>query len=173
MPKEDDPELSKSYDFMYKGIEISSGAQRIHTTDMLIESLKRKDRIRKHSSFSRRHLALGLRLMRGWSIGLERFAMRLTGAKNIREVSLIPASPASVRSPVLQRLSVHHQGLTALFQLSLALQTPCVIGKHRPVQSERPHACPAAFSLLRNEQQPMRRCSLRRPQLLSVWRNFA
>ncbi len=90
MPKEDDPELSKSYDFMYKGIEISSGAQRIHTTDMLIESLKRKGQNPETFKFFTEAFSLGAPPHAGWSIGLERFAMRLTGAKNIREVTLFP-----------------------------------------------------------------------------------
>jgi nondiscriminating aspartyl-tRNA synthetase len=90
MPKEDDPELSKSYDFMYKGLEISSGAQRIHSTAMLIESLKKKGLNPEAFTFFTEAFSLGAPPHAGWSIGLERLAMRITGAKNIREVSLFP-----------------------------------------------------------------------------------
>src|SRR5208283_4667115 len=35
MPYEDDPKLCKSYDIIYRGMEICSGAQRIHTPELL------------------------------------------------------------------------------------------------------------------------------------------
>jgi nondiscriminating aspartyl-tRNA synthetase len=35
MPYEDKPEICKAYDLIYKGLEISSGAQRIHIPELL------------------------------------------------------------------------------------------------------------------------------------------
>jgi nondiscriminating aspartyl-tRNA synthetase len=90
MPREDNPELTKSYDFLYKGLEISSGAQRIHNPEMLIESLKRKGLQPKNFEFYVDAFRTGAPPHAGWSIGLERFAMRITGSKNIRECSLFP-----------------------------------------------------------------------------------
>jgi len=41
MPKEDNPKVCKAYDLLYKGLEISSGAQRIHIPELLEEQLKK------------------------------------------------------------------------------------------------------------------------------------
>ena len=43
MPNSKHPEISNSYDLIYKGLEICSGAQRIHIADMLVESLKKRN----------------------------------------------------------------------------------------------------------------------------------
>jgi aspartyl-tRNA synthetase len=90
MPKEDDPRIAKGYDFIYKGLEISSGAQRIHLPEVLIESIKRKGLNPKDFEFYIDAFRYGAPPHAGWSIGLERFAMKITGAKNIRECSLFP-----------------------------------------------------------------------------------
>ncbi len=90
MPKESDPDLTNSYDFIYKGTEISSGAQRIHNPDMLIESIKRKGLNPDNFAFYIDAFRVGAPPHAGWSIGLERFAMKITGVSNIREASLFP-----------------------------------------------------------------------------------
>ncbi len=90
MPKEGDKSLTDSYDLIYKGLEISSGAQRIHKPEMLIESLKMKGLNPDNFAFYVDAFRVGAPPHAGWSIGLERFVMKLTGAKNIREASLFP-----------------------------------------------------------------------------------
>ncbi len=90
MPKEDDPELTKSYDFIYKGLEISSGAQRIHDPEMLTESIKLKGLNPESFAFYIDAFREGAPPHAGWSIGLERLAMKITGVKNIRECALFP-----------------------------------------------------------------------------------
>ncbi|MGC8586614.1 MAG: aspartate--tRNA(Asn) ligase [Candidatus Micrarchaeia archaeon] len=90
MPKEDNPELSKSYDFIYKGLEISSGAQRIHKPDLLIEALKKRNLDPKGFEFYINAFRCGAPPHAGWSIGMERLAMRITNSNNIRECSLFP-----------------------------------------------------------------------------------
>jgi len=90
MPKKDNPELTNSFDFIYKGLEISSGAQRIHVPELLIEALKRKGLDPKNFEFYINAFRCGAPPHSGWSIGLERLTMQITGAKNIRECSLFP-----------------------------------------------------------------------------------
>jgi aspartyl-tRNA synthetase len=90
MPKEGSPELAKGYDFIYKGLEISSGAQRIHLPELLIESIKRKGLNPDSFRFYIDAFRYGAPPHAGWSIGLERFAMKITNSKNIRECSLFP-----------------------------------------------------------------------------------
>ncbi len=90
MPKEGDPGLTDSFDYIYKGLEICSGAQRIHNPDLLVESLKRKGLNPKNFEFYINAFRAGAPPHAGWSIGLERFAMGMMGMENIREVTLFP-----------------------------------------------------------------------------------
>lgn len=90
MPKKGNPELSNSFDFVYKGLEISSGAQRIHLPSVLIESLKKHKLNPKKFEFYVNAFRMGAPPHAGWSIGLERFTMQMINAKNIRETSLFP-----------------------------------------------------------------------------------
>ncbi len=93
MPKEEAAELSNSFDFIYKGMEICSGAQRIHMPDMLIESLKKRNLDPKSFEFYINAFRCGAPPHSGWSIGLERLTMQITDSKNIREASLFPRDP--------------------------------------------------------------------------------
>jgi len=90
MPYEDNPEISKSYDFIYKGLEISSGAQRIHKAQMLEEALRKRNLDPANFEFYINAFRLGAPPHAGWSIGLERLTMKITGASNIRECSMFP-----------------------------------------------------------------------------------
>jgi aspartyl-tRNA synthetase len=90
MPKESDKELTNSFDYIYRGLEISSGAQRIHDPEMLVGALKRKGLNPKGFEFYINAFRCGAPPHAGWSIGLERFAMAVTGMKNIREATLFP-----------------------------------------------------------------------------------
>ncbi len=90
MPKDGDPTLTDSFDYIYKGMEICSGAQRIHDPELLIESLKKKGLNPKNFEFYINAFRCGAPPHAGWSIGLERFAMQIVNAQNIREVTLFP-----------------------------------------------------------------------------------
>lgn len=90
MPQKDNPELTDSYDFIYKGLEISSGAQRIHDPEMLIEAMKKRGMNPNNFEFYINAFRCGAPPHAGWSIGLERLTMKIVGAKNIREASLFP-----------------------------------------------------------------------------------
>jgi aspartyl-tRNA synthetase len=90
MPCKENPELTDSFDFIYRGLEILSGAQRIHSADMLIESLQKKGLNPKNFEFYINAFRCGAPPHAGWSIGLERLTMRITGAQNIRECVLFP-----------------------------------------------------------------------------------
>ena len=89
-PNDDNPELSNSFDLIYKGMEVCSGAQRIHTPEMLIAAIKRKGLDPKGFEFYINAFRCGAPPHAGWSIGLERMAMQITGSQNIREASMFP-----------------------------------------------------------------------------------
>lgn len=90
MPSEEDPVKSCAFDLMYRDLEISSGAKRVHQHDLLVERIKKQGL--NPESFSRYLAAFeyGMPPHAGWGVGAERFTMSLTGAQNIRETVLFP-----------------------------------------------------------------------------------
>ena len=90
MPDPADPEYSLSYDLLYKGLEISSGAQRIHDVQNLVEVIKERGMNPKDFRMYLQSFEYGLPPHGGFSYGLERSTMKLLDLKNIREASLFP-----------------------------------------------------------------------------------
>jgi nondiscriminating aspartyl-tRNA synthetase len=90
MPRKDKPEVCKAYDLLYKGLEISSGAQRIHIPELLEEQLRKRDLDPANFQFYIDAFRVGAPPHSGWSIGLERITMKATGMHNIRECMMFP-----------------------------------------------------------------------------------
>ncbi len=90
MPEPGNEKICRAYDLLYKGMEISSGAQRIHKEDILIEQLKKRKMDPKNFEFYLEAFRYGMPPHAGWSIGLERLTMAICGLKNIREAALYP-----------------------------------------------------------------------------------
>ena len=90
MPDSEDPSKSCAFDLMYKDIEISSGAMRVHDHDSLVEKIKKQGL--NPDSFNRYLAAFeyGMPPHAGWGVGAERFTMSMTGLNNIRETVLFP-----------------------------------------------------------------------------------
>ncbi|UCE96196.1 MAG: aspartate--tRNA(Asn) ligase [Candidatus Bathyarchaeota archaeon] len=89
-PKEENPDVSTGFDFMWKWIELASGGTRVHSKSLLIKRLK--DQGLNPESF-KHHLQVfdyGLPPHAGWAAGFGRMLMMLTGNRNIREVVLFP-----------------------------------------------------------------------------------
>jgi len=92
MPKDEkeDAKLSEGFDAVYKGLEISSGGQRIHLPKLLIKMLKSKGLNPKNFKSYIDSFRYGAPPHAGWSIGLERLTQVLLGLNNIREAVLFP-----------------------------------------------------------------------------------
>ncbi len=90
MPEPGNEKICRAYDLLYKGMEICSGAQRIHKEDILTEQLKKRKMSPKNFEFYLEAFRYGMPPHAGWSIGLERLTMAICGLKNIREASLYP-----------------------------------------------------------------------------------
>ena len=82
--------LSKGFDALFGGIEISSGGQRVHLPEVLIKQLKDKNLNPKNFEFYINSFRNGAPKHSGWSIGLERFTMALLKLDNIREACIWP-----------------------------------------------------------------------------------
>ena len=92
MPKNEkvDAKLSEGFDAIYKGMEISSGGQRIHIPELLEKRLKANGLNPKDFKSYIDSFKFGAPPHAGWSIGLERFTHALLGLPNVREACLFP-----------------------------------------------------------------------------------
>src|SRR2546427_252531 len=85
-----DGKTCRAFDLIYDGLEVSSGTQRIHLPSLLISRLKAKglnpDNFKSYVDAFR----YGAPYHAGWSIGLERLTMKITGRENIREATMFP-----------------------------------------------------------------------------------
>ncbi|MEN7982310.1 MAG: aspartate--tRNA(Asn) ligase [Nanoarchaeota archaeon] len=92
MPKDKkaDAKLSEGFDAIYKGMEISSGGQRIHLPKLLETRIKTKGLKVKDFKTYIDSFKFGSPPHAGWSIGLERLTMLILNLPNIREAVLFP-----------------------------------------------------------------------------------
>ena len=92
MPKDGkkDAKLSEGFDALYGGIEISSGGQRIHIPELLIERLKSKKLNPKDFESYINSFRYGSPMHSGWSIGLERLTQIICGLNNVKEATMFP-----------------------------------------------------------------------------------
>ena len=90
MPYENKPEKSHAFDLMYKNLELSSGATRIHQYDLLLNQLIAKDLNPESFEAYLKAFKYGMPPHAGWGLGADRVNMVLTGVENIRETVLFP-----------------------------------------------------------------------------------
>ena len=85
-----DGKTCRAFDVIYEGLEIASGTQRIHLPELLAKQLKAKgldpEGFRSYIDSFR----YGAPYHSGWSVGLERLTMKITGRENIREATMFP-----------------------------------------------------------------------------------
>jgi len=83
-------QLSNGFDAIYMGMEISSGGQRIHIPELLIERFKAKKMKVENFKDYIDSFRYGAPMHAGWGMGVERITMLLLGLPNIREAVLFP-----------------------------------------------------------------------------------
>ncbi|MDO8556762.1 MAG: aspartate--tRNA(Asn) ligase [Nanoarchaeota archaeon] len=93
MRKEDDPKGTKSFDLIYKGVEISSGGQREHRLEVMEKQAKEKGIDFSKMKFYRDIFRYGCPFHGGAGLGLDRIVARLLNLENIREAILLPRDP--------------------------------------------------------------------------------
>jgi nondiscriminating aspartyl-tRNA synthetase len=88
--KNNDPELSESFDLQYGYLELASGGTRLHEKDRLQSRLEEKGL--RHQDFAEHLKAFdwGIPPHAGWGLGFDRLIMTLTSSQNVREVVLFP-----------------------------------------------------------------------------------
>jgi aspartyl-tRNA synthetase len=92
MPTNEDAKAKESqgFDALYGGVEISSGGQRIHLPELLIERLKAKGMNPKNFESYIDSFRFGAPMHSGWSIGLERITQIICGLDNVKEATMFP-----------------------------------------------------------------------------------
>lgn len=90
MPDPENPELSLSFDILFRGVEISSGSQRISDYDQLVEAIKDRGMNPENFTLYLQAFKYGMPPEGGFSFGLERITMHMLNLDNVREASLFP-----------------------------------------------------------------------------------
>ncbi|MCI0382287.1 MAG: aspartate--tRNA(Asn) ligase [Chlamydiae bacterium] len=95
-PNERDPTITNTFDLLCGGTEVTSGGQRRHTYESMLEGIKMKgmniDAFADYLSIFK----YGMPPHGGFGMGLERLTMTLLKLKNIREASLFPSDPKRI-----------------------------------------------------------------------------
>ncbi len=89
MEKEGTP-YSYSFDLDYKGQEISSGGQREHRYDVLVDRIGKKGLNPEDFNFYLDAFKYGMPPHGGWGIGVERLVQKMLSLPNVREAILFP-----------------------------------------------------------------------------------
>lgn len=89
----DDPEDSRftlSFDLLFKGLEVTTGGQRIHDYEEILKKMEKRGMDPADIESYLMIFKYGMPPHGGLGIGLERLTMRLLDEQNVREASLFP-----------------------------------------------------------------------------------
>jgi aspartyl-tRNA synthetase len=89
----DDPGLTHSYDLIFNGVEISTGAQREHRIEVLTEQAKQKGVDPEELGFYLDFFRYGVPPHGGFGMGLSRVLMLLLHLPNLREATYLFRGP--------------------------------------------------------------------------------
>jgi nondiscriminating aspartyl-tRNA synthetase len=95
MPAEEN--LTHSFDLLFRGLEITTGGQRIHSYEQLKESIAARGLNVESFKDYLQVFKFGMPPHGGLAIGLERLTAQLLGFKNVREVTLFPRDRDRIR----------------------------------------------------------------------------
>jgi nondiscriminating aspartyl-tRNA synthetase len=86
----EDPGYTKSFDLLFRGVEITTGGQRRHDYDNLIEGAKKKGLNPENFSFYLQAFKYGMPPHGGWGMGLERLTAKFLNLPNVKQATLFP-----------------------------------------------------------------------------------
>ena len=90
MDDPEDPEYTLSFDLLFRGLEITSGGQRIHDYNAQVEKMVKLGMDPEQFATYLMLHKYGAPPHGGLGLGLERLTMHLLGAKNVREATMFP-----------------------------------------------------------------------------------
>ena len=84
------PEVTDSFDLLFRGMEVTTGGQRIHSYEAQVEKMKARGmNVEEFESFLMMH-KYGMPPHGGLGLGLERLTARLLNQENVRRSTLFP-----------------------------------------------------------------------------------
>lgn len=102
LPDPKNPELSLSYDLLFKGMEILSGSERVNNYKQLLSIMRDRKLNEKNFAMYLQAFKYAIPPEGGFSFGLERLTMKILELPNVRQASLFPRDMERVD----ERLSV-------------------------------------------------------------------
>ena len=93
MRREGDPSITNSYDLIFNGVEISTGAQREHRVDVLTAQAVDKGLEPEELDFYLDFFRYGVPPHGGFGMGLSRVLMLMLHLSNIREATYLFRGP--------------------------------------------------------------------------------
>ncbi len=86
----EDPGYTRSFDLLLRGVEITTGGQRRHDYQNLIDGIKSKGLDPEKFSYYLQAFKYGMPPHGGWGMGLERLTQKMLGLANVKEATLFP-----------------------------------------------------------------------------------
>jgi aspartyl-tRNA synthetase len=93
MRYEDRPTVTKSFDLLWRGIELTTGAQREHRYDRLLAQAQEKKVETESIQYYLDFFRFGAPPHGGFGFGLTRLLMQMLGQENVREVTFLYRGP--------------------------------------------------------------------------------
>ncbi|HOX41505.1 MAG TPA: aspartate--tRNA(Asn) ligase [bacterium] len=90
MPSRENEEETEGFDLLFRGMEIVTGSQRIHTHELLMENMKKKGVSPKGMEFYLDTFKFAMPPHGGWGMGSERLIQQILGLDTIKEAILFP-----------------------------------------------------------------------------------
>ena len=90
MDDPEEPRFTRSFDLLFRGLEVTTGGQRIHDYRELLAKIEKRGMDTEGMDDYLNTFKYGMPPHGGLGIGLERMTMQLLGEENVREVSLFP-----------------------------------------------------------------------------------
>jgi len=87
---ENDPGFTKSFDLLFRGLEITTGGQRVHDHDMLVRRIEERGMKPEQFSYYLQAFKYGMPPHGGSATGLERLTARMLGLPNVKEATAFP-----------------------------------------------------------------------------------
>lgn len=90
MEDSEDVGFTKSFDLLFRGVEITTGGQRRHDYQNLVDGIKMKGLDPEQFSYYLMAFKYGMPPHGGWGMGLERLTAKFLNLANVKEATLFP-----------------------------------------------------------------------------------
>ena len=90
MEDQNDPGFTNGFDLLFRGVEITTGGQRRHNYQNLMDGIRMKGLDPEQFSYYLQAFKYGMPPHGGWGVGLERLTAKFLGLANVKEAALFP-----------------------------------------------------------------------------------